>query len=376
MRIVPNSSKKSERILFVAYPLMPVSENSPGGAEQVLWTLQRALTSRGARITIAACSGSEVPGALYSTGAPANGSLGSARLHESHHATQCLELIRIRESIGTGFSLVHDHSGSFFADKGVHGTRTPMLATLHLPRSFYPEGFFSRVAPNVYFNCVSKSQLKTFSDIPGVMGCVNNGIAVERFPVQTRKENYLLWLGRICEEKGTHTALDIAEKTGMPIVIAGSVYPLAYHQSYFEYEIAPRLQRLGNRARFVKSPSFATKLELLRHAKAVVITSTAEETSSLVAMEAAACGTPVIAFRRGAHSEIIENGVTGVLVRNQEQMYEALETIDRIRPADCSEHAKKNFSAARMASDYERMYAKILAQTQKPVPAEYEWIAA
>src|SRR4051812_22677192 len=123
MRIVSNGN--GERMLFVAYPLMPVSENSSGGAEQVLWTLQRALAARGARITVAACSGSEVPGSLYATCSPANGSLSSARLHESRHAAQCLELMRIRESIGTGFSLVHDHSGSFFADKGVHGSHTP-----------------------------------------------------------------------------------------------------------------------------------------------------------------------------------------------------------------------------------------------------------
>jgi glycosyltransferase involved in cell wall biosynthesis len=208
-----------------------------------------------------------------------------------------------------------------------------------------------------------------------MMGYVNNGIALERFPVQTRKQEYLLWLGRICEEKGTHTALDVAEKTGLPIVVAGAVYPLAYHQSYFEYEIAPRLQRLGGQARFVKSPTFANKLELLRNAKAVVITSCAEETSSLVAMEASACGTPVIAFRRGALPEVVENGVSGMLVRTEDQMCAAIEAIHRIQPSACRELAEKNFSASRMANDYERMYAKVLQSRRTAFPA-FERIAA
>jgi glycosyltransferase involved in cell wall biosynthesis len=374
MRIVAEGNRR-RRMLFVAYPLLPVSEDSSGGAEQVLSTLERELTSKGSRVTVAACSGSEVAGTLYVTGAPASGSLGSARMHEARHAAQCMELLSVRESIGAGFSLVHDHSGSFFADAHVHRLQVPVLATLHLPRSFYPAGFFNRVAPNVHFNCVSKSQLKTFLDVPGMLGFVSNGIALEHFPVQTHKKGYLLWLGRICEEKGTHTALDVAEKTGLPIVLAGAVYPLAYHQSYFEYEIAPRLQRLGSQARFVKSPSFATKLDLLRNAKAVVITSSAEETSSLVAMEAAACGTPVVAFRRGALPEVVENGVSGMLVRTKDQMCAAVEDIDRIQASACRNRAEKNFSASRMTEDYERMYGKVLA-TRKQAPAEYARIAA
>jgi glycosyltransferase involved in cell wall biosynthesis len=135
------------------------------------------------------------------------------------------------------------------------------------------------------------------------------------------------------------------------------------------------LQRLGSRARFVKSPSFATKLELLRNAKAVVITSSAEETSSLVAMEAAACGTPVVAFRRGALAEVVENGVSGMLVRTEDQMCAAIEGIHRIQPGACRDRAEKNFSATRMASDYERMYGKVLA-TQRAAQLDFERIAA
>ena len=91
----------------------------------------------------------------------------------------------------------------------------------------------------------------------------------------------------------------------MPLFIAGQVYPFSYHQQYFEREIRPSL---GAGVSFVDSPLFSAKSHLLRNARALLLTSTAEETSSLVAMEAMACGTPVIAIRRGAFPEIVAHG--------------------------------------------------------------------
>jgi len=193
--------------------------------------------------------------------------------------------------------------------------------------------------------------------------------------MQTNKEDYLLWLGRICEEKGTHIALDVAEKSGLPIVIAGSVYPLAYHRDYFQNAIVPRLKRMGTRALFVQSPTFAKKVKLLQNAKAVLIASTAEETSSLVAMEASACGTPVIAFKRGALPEVVDHGNTGMLVKSEDQMLAAISEVNRIRSEVCRHHAEKHFSAKRMADDYQRMYAKVLARPRMRKD-EQEQIAA
>jgi glycosyltransferase involved in cell wall biosynthesis len=248
---------------------------------------------------------------------------------------------------------------------------------LHLPRSFYPQSAFTRVAPNVSFNCVSKAQAKTFADVPRLLGHVENGIALNRFTSQTKKQDYVLWLGRICEEKGTHIALDAAAKAGVPIVIAGSVYPFAYHQAYFEHSILPRLEKMGDSARFVNTPSFATKSGLLRNARALLVTSTAEETSSLVAMEAAACGTPVVAVKRGALAEVVEHGVTGILTRNESKLVEAIANIGDISPQACRVRAVERFSSTRMAADYEKLYARLMRKIVVPIaPSEYQPIAA
>jgi len=169
----------------------------------------------------------------------------------------------------------------------------------------------------------------------------------------------LLWLGRICEEKAPHLALDIAARANVPITLAGRVYPFSYHQQYFHREIAPRLAQMRN-AVFVQAPSSEHKHQLLREAKAVLITSHVDETSSLVAMEAAASGTPVVAFRRGALPEIVEDGATGFLVDGMEAAVEALRRIDQIDPLDCVQRAKVNFSSKRMADNYQRLYVEIM----------------
>src|SRR6185437_5097747 len=114
----------------------------------------------------------------------------------------------------------------------------PVLATLHLPRHFYSAALFENIPANVMFTCVSESQDRSFADMTQLAGVVANGIDLDRFsPNYGKRDGLLLWLGRICEEKAPHAALDIAEQAGMPMVLAGQVYPFSYHQQYSEREI-------------------------------------------------------------------------------------------------------------------------------------------
>jgi glycosyltransferase involved in cell wall biosynthesis len=240
----------------------------------------------------------------------------------------------------------------------------PVLATLHLPRSFYRQELFEATAPNVFFNCVSEAQAFSFRDLPNLLGIVENGIAFDRFPLAREKADYVLWLGRICEEKGPHLAIAAAQSSGVSLVIAGQIYPFSYHQQYFEREIRPRL---SSKVRFVDTPLAAQKLKLLRNARALLLTSTAEETSSLVAMEAMACGTPVIAFRRGAFPEVVEDGETGFVVETIEEMGAALERVGEISPKACRARVERDFSASRMAQEYEELYKRVLSAGSRAV---------
>jgi glycosyltransferase involved in cell wall biosynthesis len=351
------------RILYVAYPLLTVSDESAGGAEQVLQTLEREMASRGALTTVAASAGSRVSGELFSTGDPCTQPDDYER-RRIEHEDHVVDFVRRREREGKAFDLIHDQSGRFW--KRAVEIDAPVLATLHMPRSFYPAGSFDEIPENVSFNCVSDSQARSFADLGSMVGVTANGIALDCFGdgveadmrrgVGDRKG--LLWLGRICEEKAPHLALEIAARAGLPITIAGQVYPFSYHQQYFEREVAPRLGEMPD-SEFISAPSADLKRRLLREACALLITSLADETSSLVAMEAAASGTTVIAFRRGAVPEVVQDGVTGFLVEDAAQAVVALEKVSGIDPKVCVQYAQENFSAVKMAERYSALYKQL-----------------
>ena len=344
------------RILYVAYPLLPVSENSAGGAEQVLWTLEREMPARGHHTTVAACAGSQISGELFPTGNPAE------TLDQFDIRSQQQTRL-IREWLLGGaehFDLIHDMSGAFW--QHVDDLRFPVLATLHLPRKLYKDVSFSSIPECVSFNCVSEAQIAEFQEVPQMLGAIPNGIALDRFPsnlIPADKRGYLLWLGRICEEKGTHTALDVAHQAGKRLILAGAVYPFLYHQKYFAREVIPRLKRAGNQAKYIERPSFAEKIDLLRNAQALLITSEINETSSLVAMEAAACGTPVVALRRGALAEVVAEGVTGLLANDANQMVSALSELSDIDGSQCRPYAERHYSSAKMADGYGLLYDQV-----------------
>ena len=138
------------------------------------------------------------------------------------------------------------------------------------------------------------------------------------------------------------------------------VYPFLYHQKYFAREIIPRLKRAGSMAKYIERPTFAEKIDLIRNAKALLITSNISETSSVVAMEAAACGTPVIALRQGALPEVIADGTTGILAQDANEMVGAISRIDHIASENCRRFAEQHYSAAGMADKYEQLYRLVL----------------
>jgi glycosyltransferase involved in cell wall biosynthesis len=373
-------------ILYIAYPLLAVTDESAGGAEQMLLAVEREISASGHRTTVAAADGSRVSGTLLPTGAAAT-EPDQYEAREREHNARILSYLREHPR---EFDLIHDESGSFFrlSDE----CSVPVLATLHLPRSFYREEWFRafqvnsefvprvrietvpqvRVPPldvnlgprscNPSFNCVSHLQARTFNGFSNLLGVVQNGIAVEQFPFTRDKDDYVLWLGRICEEKAPHLAIAAAQAAKVPIVIAGQIYPFRYHQNYFEREIRPHL---NGRVRLVDTPLVSQKIELLRHARALLLTSTVDETSSLVAMEAMACGTPVVAFRRGGFPEIVADRETGFIVDSVEDMAAALGEVHRILPKACRARVEQCFSASRMAREYEELYRRVFMSAKE-----------
>ena len=165
-------------------------------------------------------------------------------------------------------------------------------------------------------------------------------------------------LARICPEKGQHFALEAAHAAGVTLLIAGEVFPYPAHTDYFASKVRPLLDR-GRK--FLGAVGFARKRRLLAAARCVLIPSLAPETSSLTAMEAAASGTPVIAFPSGALAEIVEHGRTGFLVNGVAEMADSIVRAEEIEAEECRRVARTRFSLERMTAQYLALYQRLAA---------------
>jgi glycosyltransferase involved in cell wall biosynthesis len=339
-------------VLSVAYPLTEVGENAVGGSEQVLTLLDRALTEAGHRSLVIAAEGSAVRGTLIPSPAARGPLEPPVREWGQTVHKQLIDDTLSRYSV----DVVHMHSLDFHTYLPEPGT--PTLATLHLPPDWYPPKIFRARRRHFYLNCVSASQEKGCPPSSLMLTRVPNGVDVDRLDGRATKRNYALSLGRICPEKGFHFAIEAAKRAHVDFVLAGEVFRYAAHEEYFRKKIAPRLDR---RRRFVGPVRFVTKKSLLQQARCLLIPSTVQETSSLVAMESLAAGTPVIAFPSGALPEIVEHGRTGYLVSNTREMAKAIAAADEIDPEECRKEARRRFSAEKMFERYRELYRHVIA---------------
>jgi len=346
-------------VLNVAYPLAPVGPDAVGGAEQVLSQLDAALAAQGHRSIVVACAGSVAAGELIATPAP-QGVIDEERRHAAHEAhCRAIRAVLARRPV----DVVHLHGLDFHEYLPPPGP--PVLVTLHLPLSFYPAAALAPRRPRTFLHCVSAAQRRSAPAAIDLLPEIENGVAVESLAARHAKRRFALALGRICPEKGFHLAIEAAARAALPLLIAGEVFPYPDHRRYFATVIAPRL---GDSTRFLGPIGFARKRRLLTAARCLLMPSLAAETSSLVAMEALACGTPVIAFPAGALPEIVEHGKTGFLVANAGEMAEAIAAVGNIDPEACRAAARARFSAERMARRYFALYEALAAGGTPPRP--------
>ncbi len=342
-------------VLSVAYTLAPVGPDAVGGAEQVLSTLDGALVRAGHRSIVVACAGSQATGELVVTAELPRGMIGEAERQHAYRATRdAMAAILRRERV----DIVHMH-GIDFLDL-LPSPGPPTLVTLHLPPDWYPPAALAPTRPNTWLHCVSEAQHAECPPSASLLPPIGNGVPVEALgQARHARRSFALTLGRICPEKGTHLALEAAREAGVALLIGGEVFSYPEHRAYFDAEVVPRLD--GAR-RFLGPVGFARKRRLLAAARCLLVPSLAPETSSLVAMEALACGTPVIAFRSGALTDIVEHHRNGYLVSDVTEMATAIHNIGEIDPAVCRAAASDRFSQTRMVAAYMERYHAIAAR--------------
>ena len=332
------------KILSVAYPLLPVGADSGGGAEQILYLLERGLVQRGHHSVVIAAENSRISGELVGTP-----SFRGEITEQVRSTAQGVHRQAINQVL-TRFQpdLIHFHGLDFY--EYLPSARIPRLGTLHLPPAWYPESVFS--LPNISLNCVSESQANV---APGNarLPVVPNGVDVGLYRGCSGQRRHLLWIGRVCPEKGVHLALEVAHRLDLPIVVAGPVHPFREHEAYFSECVAPLLDE---KRRYAGPVGLTEKKQLLAQAYCLLAPTLVAETSSLVAMEAISSGTPVVAYRSGALPEIVENGITGFVVDSQDEMANAIARVRDISPEICRERASLRFDAECMVESYLKLY--------------------
>ncbi|APZ94251.1 glycosyltransferase family 4 protein [Fuerstiella marisgermanici] len=330
--------------------LSPVAWRTPprqyGAWETVASNITEGLVARGWDVTLFATGDSQTTARLHSVvdkGYEEDASI-DPKVAEYLHISEAFE--RAAE-----FDLIHSHY-DFMALTYSRLVTTPMVTTIH--------GFSSSQIIPVYqkyrdsnFVSISESDRS-----PGLnyLGTVYNGIDLSLYPLQPTAGDALVFLGRIHPDKGVHLAIEVAQKSGLPLLIAGIIQD----KTYFREQVEPHIGR--DQIQYLGAVDNAGKNELFARAKALLHLNTIPERFGLVLAEANAAGVPVVAMDLGSCREVIKDGRTGFLVNNVDEAVACLHRLSKIDRTECRRNVEQRFSVDTMVEGYERVYRKIFQQ--------------
>jgi glycosyltransferase involved in cell wall biosynthesis len=337
------------RIGIVAPPYVPVPPSGYGGTERVIAGLVEELVTRGHDVTLFAAPGSRARARLVVPLAqPAVLGDADATIDELLHAA-----VAYQEA--GRLDLVHDHTtlGPVLASLR---PSPPVVHTLHGRWTPGKSRLFGALDERVRLVAISDAQRATNPSVP-YCATVHNGIQLRDYPFRSKKDDYLIFLGRACADKGPATAIDVARAARLPLVMLVKRTEPS-ERRYWDEVIAPKL---GDDIVVIDEPPSHVKLDLLARARATLFPIAWPEPFGLVLIESMACGTPVIAHPAGAVGEIVEPGVTGFVCQTADAMVEAVADAGCLDAARCRRSVEARFSAAAMAEAYERVYLSALA---------------
>ncbi len=336
------------KIAMLAPPWIKIPPAGYGGIEWVVHYLTDAMVDQGHDVTLFAAGNSSTKAKLVAVFPGEMPDRIGQTMYEVKQVASCFRQ-------AGGFDVIHDHSG-FSAVPFASLIETPVVHTLHGPFSGDICPFYETFHDSAHYVAISEYQR---SCCPGLQyaGTVYNPIDINNWPFRDRdeKEDYLLAFGRLCAEKGFHTAVEVAKRTGNRLIIAGAVQHV--YRDYYETVIKPQVD--GDQIRFVGEVSLTEKWNLFSKAKAFLFPIEWPEPFGLVMIEAMACGTPVLAFPEGSVPEVVSDGVTGFVVGDVDEMVDRLGGIDEIDAAACRRYVQEKFSVSKAADGYERIYREI-----------------
>jgi glycosyltransferase involved in cell wall biosynthesis len=340
------------RIALIAAPFIAVPPAEYGGTELFVGQLAEGLGKAGVEAVVYANGESTVQAErrwLYERSLWPIKQPERAWIRELNHTSWAIrdalkdcDVIHVQSPQGLAFSQLVDR---------------PFVLTLHGPHEDYLSEYYARY-PDVQYVCISDAQCRQES-LPHLR-TIHHGIDLSLYRLVENKQQYLSFIGRIAPIKGTHLAIDVAHRTGIPLKIAGEVQPT--FREYFESKIRPKID--GKLVEYIGPADLQAKNELLGNSMAMLFPIQWNEPFGLVMVEAMACGTPVIALPGGSVPEVVVEGVSGHVCRSIREMTRCIRDLNT-KPADVRRYVEENFSVEVMVRKYINLYQETLrARTQ------------
>jgi glycosyltransferase involved in cell wall biosynthesis len=330
--------------------LAPISWRVPpkhyGPWELFASLLTEGLVTRGHQVTLFATGDSQTKATLSSV-VPRGW---SDDTEIDPKVAECLHIAAVFER-ADDFDIIHN-SFDFLPLTYSDLVRTPVVTTIHGFSSPRILAVYERYNGHGAYVAISDSDRHPRLDYAAT---IHHGIDVDAFTLHASPGDYLLFFGRIHPDKGTAAAIDVAARVGRPLVIAGIIQD----QAYFDTAVAPHVD--GDRVQYLGPVGPDQRSELLGGAHALLHLIDFDEPFGFSVVEAMACGTPVIAFDRGSMGELIDDGVTGMLVTDTAGASEAVARVEVLDRANIRATAVSRFSSGRMVDAYVSVYEQLLA---------------
>ncbi len=335
------------RIAHIAPVATTIPPPKSGSVETMTSLLTEGLVARGHDVTLFATGDSTTSArlhAIYPHGYWHDGNMWPWELYEMLNLAAAVE--RASE-----FDIIHYEAAYY--PMSLAFTRlsaTPIVQTLHHSPSAAEVSLWSHY-PEAPFVAISNEQARLLSGL-NVVDTVLHGIDTDNFVFRNDPDDYLLFLGRFTEGKGVLQAIEIAKRAGLRLILA------AAEDDYYRERVAPHVD--GRHIVYYGEADFQAKVKLYGGARALLYPIQAREPFGLVLAEAMACGTPVAALDRGAVREVVDEGVTGMIFDDLEQMANELPRVFDLNRRRVHERAVARFGAARMVNEYIEVYARLV----------------
>ena len=340
---------------MLAPPWIAVPPPGYGGIEQVIDLLAAELTERGNDVTLFAAPGTRSSAQVQSPLEGPHPDEIEMALYEADHVASAFAKM---DEADEPFDVLHDNCG-FTAFAFADRIDTPFVHTLHGPFTEETSAFYARHGYKACAVALSRYQARQAPDELEVVAVIGNPIVVDDYPFRDEKDDYLLWIGRLNEDKGPNRAIAAAQEADVRLLLAGPVQP--GQEEFFAREVEPQVD--GDRIRYIGEVG-EEKGDLFAGARAFLMPIRWPEPFGLVMTEAMACGTPVIAFPEGSAPELVIDGETGFVVDDEREMAAAVGRLDEIDPARCRDSARERFDVSAVAESYERAYELVASRSR------------